>query len=97
MKFVQLIEFKTARIDDVNALLDEWRDTTEGRAKATSSIQAADRDQPDTFISIVEFPSFEAAMENSNLPETSELAQRLAALCEGPPTFRNLDVLKDLI
>ena len=34
-------------------------------------------------------------MANSNLPETSEFAGRLAALCDGPPTFRNLEVLRE--
>jgi hypothetical protein len=41
---------------------------------------------------IVEFPSFEQAMANSDLPETSDFAARLIKLCDGPPLFRNLDV-----
>jgi hypothetical protein len=31
-------------------------------------------------------------MTNSGLPETSEFAEKLARLCDGPPEFRNLDV-----
>ena len=31
-------------------------------------------------------------MDNSNLPETSEFAEKLGKLCDTPPTFRNLDV-----
>jgi hypothetical protein len=31
-------------------------------------------------------------MDNSNLPETSEVAEKMAKLCEGPAIFRNLDV-----
>jgi hypothetical protein len=31
-------------------------------------------------------------MANSNLPETREFAERLAKLCDHPPTFRNLEV-----
>jgi hypothetical protein len=34
-------------------------------------------------------------MENSNRPETSALAETLAKLCDGPPVFRNLDVLRE--
>jgi hypothetical protein len=34
-------------------------------------------------------------MANSNLPETSESASQLAALCDEPPTFRNLDAIRD--
>ena len=43
-------------------------------------------------VTIVEFDSYESAMENSRLPETGEFAQKLGALCDSPPTFRNLDV-----
>ena len=45
------------------------------------------------YLQIVEFPSFEAAMSNSGLPETAALAEKLRALCDGPIAFRNLDVL----
>lgn len=31
-------------------------------------------------------------MENSARPETSDFAARMAALCDSPPVFRNLDV-----
>ena len=43
---------------------------------------------------IVEFPSYEEAMANSSLPETGAFAERLAQLCDGPPSFRNLDVCR---
>ena len=42
---------------------------------------------------IVEFPSYEEAMENSNRPETAAYAEKMMALCEGEVTFRNLDVI----
>ena len=45
-----------------------------------------------TYVQIVEFPSYEDAMTNSELPETASLAERLGQLCEGPMLFRNLDV-----
>ena len=41
---------------------------------------------------LVEFDSYEAAMENSNRPEVGEYAARLAKLCDAPPRFYNLDV-----
>jgi hypothetical protein len=31
-------------------------------------------------------------MANSGQPATAEFAARLAKLCDGPPTFHNLDV-----
>jgi hypothetical protein len=34
-------------------------------------------------------------MVNSQRPETDGFARRMAALCDGAPTFRNLDVLRE--
>jgi len=34
-------------------------------------------------------------MANSNMAETGEFAAQLASLCDGPPTFRNLDVVRE--
>jgi len=34
-------------------------------------------------------------MENSNLPETGEFAQRQSALMDGPVQFTDLDVIED--
>lgn len=94
MRFMQIIEMKTTRRDEVQALLDEWRTTTAGRRTAQRSITGRDRDQDDVYISVIEFPSHEAAMENSELPETRELAERMAKLCDAPPIFRNLDIVR---
>lgn len=94
MSFIQVIEFKTSRIDELNAAMDEWLAKTEGKRTATSSTQAQDRDNPGTYVHIVEFPSYEDAMENSNRPETGEFAAQLGALCDGPPSFRNFDVTR---
>jgi hypothetical protein len=42
-----------------------------------------DRDASNTYMQIVQFPSFEQAMANSSLPEISEFAAKLASLCDG--------------
>lgn len=95
MAFVQLIELQSDRVDELNALLDEWLKTSAGWRTHTRALETQDRDRPGTLVQIVEFPSYEAAMENSNRPETAQFAERVAALCSGPPTFRNLDVLRE--
>jgi quinol monooxygenase YgiN len=95
VKFVQLIEFKTGDIDAFNRTLDEWLAKTSGVRTSSRGMQGRDRDNERTYINIVEFPSYEAAMENSNRPETAEFAAQLAKLCDGPPTFRNLDVIRE--
>lgn len=92
MAFVQIIEVTTSRIGDVESLMDEWVKRTEGKRKTQRSVLTEDRDRPNTFVQMVEFPSYEAAMANSSLPETGEFAEKLAKLCDGPPAFRNLDV-----
>lgn len=91
--FVQLIEVRTRRADDLFALDDRWAQSI-GDARTTRwMIRATDRDRPDTYLAIVEFPSYEAAMANSNHPTTAEFAGQLAKLCDEEPVFRNLDVL----
>jgi hypothetical protein len=64
-----------------------------GERKAQRGTFTKDRDRPDTYVQVVEFPSYEDAMANSELPETASFAERLRALCDGPLLFRNLDVL----
>ena len=95
MQFVQLIEFQTSRIDEFDALVDEWIKVSEGWRAPSRSLRTKDRDHPNTYVQIIEFPSFVAAMENSDRPETTEFAKHLAELCDEPPTFTNLDVLRD--
>jgi hypothetical protein len=92
MRFLQVIEVSTTRPDEIEALADKWAADTAGRRTAQRGTFTADRDKPNTYIQIVEFPSYEAAMANSELPETAAFAQRLTELCDGPIVFRNLDV-----
>jgi hypothetical protein len=95
MAFIQVIEFQTSRMDEFDALLDQWLEASKDWRTATRSTRTKDRDRPDTYVQIVEFPSFEKAQENSQRPETGEFAARLAKLCDAPPAFRNLDVLRE--
>lgn len=93
-KFVQTIEFKTTRIDEFTSALDAWIAETEGARVPTRGTLTRDRDRADTYVQIVEFPSYEEAMENSNRPETSAFAESMAKICDGPAVFRNLDVVR---
>ena len=90
-KFVQIVEFKTDRADEVMALGDEMEPQRSSGTARRLNI-TSDRDRPGYYFSIIEFDSYEEAMENSNRPETSEFAEKMGKLCDGPPTFRNLDV-----
>jgi hypothetical protein len=68
---------------------------TEGKRTARRGFLCKDRNDPNRYLNIVFFDSYEAAMENSNLPETQELAQKLAALTDGSPTFYDLDLVEE--
>ena len=95
MAFIQIIDFRTSRLDEGLKAVDEYRTKTEGRRTNRRSIVCRDRDDPTRYMNLVFFDSYEAAMENSNLPETNELAQTLAGLSDGPATFVNLDVISE--
>jgi quinol monooxygenase YgiN len=90
--FIQIIEFRTSRIDEIQALADERSGQLREGSTAHRVTVTADRDRPGYYLTIAEFDSYESAMENSNRPETSEFAAQMAKLCDGPPTFYNLDV-----
>jgi hypothetical protein len=95
MKFAQNIEFKTSRIDEFNARLDDWMVKTEGHRIPHRAVLRKDRDAVDLYVLTVEFASYEIGMENSNRPETGEFAAFLAQISEGELGFRNLDVLRE--
>lgn len=89
--FVQIIEFKTNRIDELQKLADEMG-SDPGPEGALRGTVTQDRDRPGWYFNIVEFDSYESAMSNSNRPEVSAFAATMATLCEEPPRFYNLDV-----
>ena len=91
--FVQIINWKTSRIDEVRKLQDEWRQRSP-EVGPSRILVTKDRDNEGSFATVVEFDSYEEAMKNSEDPETSEFASAMAALCDGPPTFHNLDVIE---
>ncbi|MGP3985303.1 ester cyclase [Streptomyces sp. 3N207] len=96
MTFVQFIDCKTSNVDRLNQLMDSWVEATEGKRTATHSIVGRDRSDSTHLVEIVEFPSYEEAMKNSNLPETDRIFQELIAACDEMPTFTDLDVVRDV-
>ena len=90
--FIQIIEFTTSRPDEVKALSEEYR-ATRGDSPVTRGTFTADRDRPNTYLNIVEFPSYEAAMANSADPATTAFAEKMMVLCDGPAKFYNLDLM----
>jgi quinol monooxygenase YgiN len=95
MSFIQIIESRTKKFDELQAIGEEFFRTTEGKRTLTRSLVTRDRNDPDRYFIIAFFDSYESAMENSNLPETAALAEKQMGLLEGPPTFIDLDVIED--
>lgn len=95
--FIQIIEWSSSRIDEVRALGEARRGEMEGDDGPARITITADRKTPNHYMTIVEFASYEQAMRNSKSPETSAFAQEMAKLCDGPPTFYDLDVVDNVI
>ncbi|MGW0335988.1 ester cyclase [Streptomyces sp. NPDC003011] len=95
MTFVQLIDCRTSRFDEMNRLMDTWVEQTRGKRTATHAVVGKDRSDASHFVEIVEFPSYEEAMRNSGLPETDRIFRDMVALCDAEPTFTDLDVVRD--
>ncbi len=97
MAFIQIIEFRTEKIDEMRKLDGEWQARAKSAgATAQRGILCSDRDDPGRYYQIVFFDSFEDAEKNSSLPVTQEFAAKMMALGNGEPTFHNLDVVEAL-
>ena len=96
MGFVQIIQYQTSKLDEMQALGREWEAAATGVTKARRRVLCEDRDNPGRYMNIVFFDSFEEAMENSSLPQTGDFAAKMAALADGPATYFNLDVVEDV-
>jgi hypothetical protein len=92
--FIQVIEWSSSRIDEVRALGESRRADMASRGGPVRLTITADRKQPQHYMTIVEFSSYEDAMRNSQDPATHAFAQEMARLCDGPPVFHDLDVVE---
>jgi hypothetical protein len=95
MEFIQIIEMRTSKFAEINVLEDEWRTLTDGKRTLKRSIVTQDRNDPNRYLVIAFFDSYDAAMVNSSLPETGEFGQKQAALLDAPMAFTDLDVIDD--
>ena len=95
MAFIQIVEFRSSQRAEVERLSHQYDEDTQDKRTADRVKLCFDRDDPNHYMVIVEFPSYEAAMENSNLPETEALAEDMAKRADGPATYYNLEVLHE--
>jgi hypothetical protein len=90
--FIQIMEFETSRIDELEALMTTFQKERGDALLATKATITEDRARPGHYLVIVEFDSYEEAMKNSNDPVTTEYAEKITAMLEGPQIFHDLDV-----
>jgi quinol monooxygenase YgiN len=95
MEFVQIIELRTSKFDELMKLEREWENATEGKRTLRRYVVTRDRKDPDRYLILAFFDSYDSAMVNSNLPETNEIGQKQAALLDGPMQFTDLDVIDE--
>jgi quinol monooxygenase YgiN len=95
MAFVQIIELHTSQLDEIQALEAEYLKATEGRNTIRRTVIGRDRNDPNRYLVLAFFDSYESAMENSNLPETGDFGQKQSALLDAPMAFTDLDVVED--
>ncbi|WP_421119756.1 putative quinol monooxygenase [Aquihabitans daechungensis] len=94
MGFVQIIELRTSRFEEVEALHDAWLAETEGARTTISETVVADREHPGRYLVIVEFPDEAAAAVNNDLEATGRFAEKLTELLDEPPVFSNMDLVR---
>lgn len=88
--FIQIIQGRCTRPDEVRALFDTWREELAQGATGWLGGTYGFTDD-DVFVGVVRFESREAATANSARPEQGEWAERLMALMEGPVEFHDCD------
>lgn len=93
--FVQLIEYRTTQPDAVDELLSRWIAESGGQRTATRTRVGRDHHDAQHFVEILEFPSYDEAMHNSQLPVTHGIHEQFILLCTEPPRFVDLDIVRE--
>jgi hypothetical protein len=88
--FIQVIQGRCSRQDELRALSDEWVQELGPAADGWLGGTYGFTDDG-TFIGVIRFEDREKAMANSGRPEQDEWAQRMTALFDGPVEFHDSD------
>jgi hypothetical protein len=88
--FIQVIQGKCSRQDELRALADSWR--SEGAVGAVGWLGGTYGVTDDNdFLGVIRFTSHDDAMANSARPETGAFAEKMGALMDGPVEFHDCD------
>ena len=94
--FIQVIQGKTSRREEVRQVSDSWVADAGGTAPGWLGGTYGFTDDDD-FFAVVRFESREAAMENSQRPETDAFAQKMGELMDGEPSFFDSDQVETFL
>jgi quinol monooxygenase YgiN len=95
VKFIQTVRFSTTRMDEMNALNDEYDVEGSGAPGFLGAKVVKDRDRDNAYMVIAEFESYELAMENSARPDTDAFAKKMGELVDGEIAYGNYDVIDE--
>jgi len=88
--FIQIIQGKCTRQDELRAMAERWKADIGPGAKGWLGGTYGYTDD-DMFVGVVRFESKEAAMANSKRREQSAWAEEMMALMDGPVEFHDCD------
>ncbi|GAA2149903.1 hypothetical protein GCM10009844_30120 [Nocardioides koreensis] len=88
--FIQIIQGKCRRQDELRAMAQRWVDEVGSGASGWLGGTYGFTDD-DMFIGVVRFESRETAMANSNRPEQGAWAEQMMALMDGPVEYHDCD------
>lgn len=88
--FIQIIQGKCTRQEELRALAESWRKEISGQAVGWLGGTYGFTDD-DMFVGAVRFESREAAMANSARPEQTAWAQKMMELMDGPVEYHDCD------
>ncbi len=88
--FIQVIQGKCTRQDELRALAKRWREEVSGSAAGWLGGTYGFTDD-DVFVGVVRFESREAAEANSARPEQGAWAEQMTALMDGPIEYHDCD------
>jgi hypothetical protein len=86
--FIQVIQGKSSREDEMRALAESWREEEGATAVGYLGGTYGVTDDGD-FLGVIRFTSREDATKNSQRPETGAFAEKMGALMDGPVEFHD--------
>jgi quinol monooxygenase YgiN len=91
--FTQIIDFHTDDIDEMLRLDREYLAMVDRAGLFGRGQTIRDRNDPTHYFVILEYDSFEQMQETQDTPESHWLAEAVAPLIKGEPTFYHCDVV----